>query len=97
MAKGYWVAFYRSISNPAAMAAYAKLAKPAIEAGGGRFLTRGTAVKAYEAGIVERTVLIEFDSVQQAIATYESPAYQAAKKLLEGGAVERDVRFLEGD
>lgn len=95
MAKGYWVAFYRSISNPAALAAYAKQAGPAIEAGGGRFLARGAAVKAYEAGLVERSVLIEFDSVQQAIATYESPAYQAAKKLLEG-AVERDVRFLEG-
>jgi uncharacterized protein (DUF1330 family) len=95
MAKGYWVTFYRSVSNPAALAAYAKLAGPAIEAGGGRFLARGAAAKAYEAGMVERSVLIEFDSVQQAIATYESPAYQVAKKLLEG-SVERDVRFLEG-
>jgi len=52
-------------------------------------------VQAYEAGVKERTVVIEFDSVEQAIATYESARYQTAKKLLEG-AVERDVRILEG-
>jgi uncharacterized protein (DUF1330 family) len=95
MAKGYWVVFYRSVSNPAAIAQYAKLAEAAILAAGGRFLTRGTAVKAMEAGIKDRSVIIEFDSAEKAIAAYESPAYQSALKFLEG-AVERDVRFLEG-
>jgi len=95
MAKGYWITFYRSISKPAALAEYAKQAGPAIEAAGGRFLTRGAAVKAYEAGIKERSIVIEFDSAAKAIAAYESPAYQAARKILEG-AVERDVRILEG-
>ena len=95
MAKGYWAVLYRSVSNPTALAEYAKHAVPAIEAGGGRLLSRGIAVKVYEAGIPERSVLIEFDSVQKAIATYESNAYQAAKKLLDG-AVERDFRILEG-
>lgn len=95
MAKGYWISFYRSISNPAALAEYAKLAGPAIQAAGGRFLTRGSAVEAFEAGIKERSVVIEFDSPGQAIRAYESPAYQTARKILEG-AVERDVRILEG-
>lgn len=95
MAKGYWVALYRSVSNPAALAEYAKLAGSAIQAGGGRFLTRGVPVRAFEAGSTERSVVIEFDSVAQAIATYESPAYQAALKVLKGAA-ERDVRILEG-
>jgi len=95
MAKGYWVTFYRSVSNPAALAEYGKLAGPAIQAGGGRFLTRGTALQAFEAGIKERSVVIEFDSPAKALAAYESPAYQAARKILEG-AVERDVRILEG-
>lgn len=95
MAKGYRVVLYRSVSNPAALAEYAKLAGPAIQAGGGRFLARGTPVKTFEAGVNDRSVVIEFDSVKQAIATYESPAYQAAVKVLRGGA-ERDVRFLEG-
>ena len=95
MRKGYWITFYRSVSNPAALTAYAALAAPAITAGGGRFLVRGTPAKVYEAGLNQRCVVIEFDSLETAIATYESPEYQAAKKLLEG-SVERDVRMAEG-
>ena len=41
MAKAYWVATYRSISDPDKLAAYAKLAGPAIQAAGGKFLARG--------------------------------------------------------
>ena len=95
MAKGYWAVFYRSVSNPAALAEYGKLAVPAVEAGGGRFLTRDTALRAYEAGIKDRSILIEFDSPAKAIEVYESPAYRAALKVLEGAA-ERDFRILEG-
>ncbi len=95
MPKGYWITLYRSISNPEALTAYGNLAGPAIAAGGGRFVVRGVPAKAYEAGLTQRTVVIEFDSLDKAIATYESPQYQAAKKLLEG-AVERDVRMAEG-
>jgi len=95
MAKGYWIAFYRSVSNPAALTEYAKLATPAIQAGGGRFIARGTPYRRYEAGLDQRTVVIEFDSVESAVATYESPGYQAALKVLAGGA-ERDLRIVEG-
>jgi uncharacterized protein (DUF1330 family) len=95
MAKAYWIACYREISDPAKLAAYGKLAVPSIEAGGGRLLARGVAAKAYEAGVLERTVLIEFDSVEQAIAVHDSPGYQAALAELKGGAV-RDLRIVAG-
>ncbi len=95
MAKAYWVVCYREIKDPAKLAAYAKLAGPAIEAGGGRPLARGTAVKAYEGGQLERTVLIEFDSVEHAVAVHDSPAYQAALKALGDGVV-RDMRVIAG-
>jgi len=95
MRKGYWITFYRSVSNPAALTAYAAAAGPAITAGGGRFLVRGMPAKAYEAGMNQRCVVIEFDSLEKAIATYESSEYQTAKKLLEG-SVERDVRMVDG-
>jgi uncharacterized protein (DUF1330 family) len=95
MAKAYWVSCYRSISDPEALAAYAKLAAPAIAAGGGRFLARADAAKAYEAGIAQRVVLIEFDSVERAVATHEGAAYQAALKVF-GKAAERDLRIVEG-
>ena len=95
MAKAYWVACYRQISDPAKLAAYAKVAGPAIEAGGGRFLARAVAAKAYEDGKLDRTVLIEFDSVEQAVATHDSAEYQRALALLDGGAV-RDMRIVPG-
>lgn len=95
MAKGYWIATYFSISNPAALAEYAKLAGPAIAAGGGRFLARGAAAKAYEKGLKERVVVIEFDSVEKAATAHDSPAYQAALKVLANGA-DRDLRIVEG-
>jgi uncharacterized protein (DUF1330 family) len=95
MAKAYWISMYRAIHNADKLAAYAKLAGPAIQAGGGRFLARGAPAKTYEAGLNERTVLIEFDSVAQAVATHDSAAYKAALDALDGGA-ERDMRIVEG-
>jgi len=95
MAKAYWVACYRQISDPAKLAAYAKVAGPAIEAGGGRFLARAVAAKAYEDGKLDRTVLIEFDSVDQAVAIHDSAEYKRALALLDGGAV-RDMRIVPG-
>jgi uncharacterized protein (DUF1330 family) len=95
MAKGYWVCFYRTMTNPDALAEYAKLAGPAIQGGGGKFLARGNPSAAYEAGKLQRTVVIEFESVERAKSTLESPAYQAACKLLQNSA-ERDIRIIEG-
>jgi uncharacterized protein (DUF1330 family) len=95
MAKAYFVSFYRQIKDPAKLAAYAKLAGPAIEAAGGRFLARGTAEKAYESGLLERSVIIEFDSVAQAVAMHDGPHYQAALEALGDGAV-RDIRIIPG-
>ena len=96
MAKAYWIAFYRSIKNPDALAAYAKLAGPAVQAAGGRFLARGMPAKVYEAGLNQRTVVIEFDSVQAAIAAHDSPGYKEALKALGTNSVERELRIVEG-
>jgi uncharacterized protein (DUF1330 family) len=96
MGKAYWIACYRSISDPAAREEYTKIAVPAVLAGGGRYLARGLPAKTYEGGISQRTVLVEFDSLAQAIAAYESPGYQAALAVL-GDAAERDLRIIEGD
>ncbi|MFF8367409.1 MULTISPECIES: DUF1330 domain-containing protein [Streptomyces] len=95
MPKGYWVSVYRTISDPEKLAAYDKLAGPAVRAGGGRVLSRGSRVVAYDAGIAERTILIEFDSFEQAVAARESAAYQEALVVLSD-AVERDFRIVEG-
>ena len=95
MPKAYWIACYREVKDPARLAAYAKLAGPAIEAGGGRFLARAPAAKAYESGQLERTVIIEFDTLEQAIAAHDGSPYKAALQALDGGAV-RDMRIVPG-
>jgi uncharacterized protein (DUF1330 family) len=96
MAKAYWVVCYHSIKNPEAFAAYGKLAGPAIQAAGGRFLVRApTPAKTYEAGMNQRTVVTEFESVAKAIAAHDSPEYQKALRALGDGAV-RDLRIVEG-
>jgi uncharacterized protein (DUF1330 family) len=96
MAKGYWITTYRSISNSDALAAYAKLAAPALTAAGGRFLARGIPVKTMEQGLMQRTVLIEFPSVDQAVTAYNSPGYKQALAALGKNAAERDIRVIEG-
>jgi len=95
MPKGYWVTCYRSISDPQKLAAYAKLAPLATAPFGCRYIARGTAGAAFEAGQKERIVISEFPSVEKAIAAYNSPAYKDALKALGDGAV-RDIRIIEG-
>ena len=95
MAKGYWVSCYRSIKNQDKLAEYAKLAGPAIQAAGGRFVIRGMTDKAYEQGVKQRTVVVEFESLAAAHTAHDGPAYQQALKVL-GDAVERDFRIIEG-
>ena len=95
MPKAYWVSAYHEIHDEEKLAAYAKIAGPAVTAAGGRFLTRGVAAKAFEAGKLQRTNVIEFASLDQAIAAHETPEYQEALKALDGG-VTRDLRIIEG-
>jgi uncharacterized protein (DUF1330 family) len=94
MPKAYWVTWYRAISDQGAHAEYATLAGPAIESNGGTFLVRGMSSVAPEGITNERAVVVEFESLSQALAAYNSPEYQAALAVL-GETVEREVRFFE--
>jgi uncharacterized protein (DUF1330 family) len=96
MKKGYWVVAYRAISDESANKAYGELALPAVESFGGRFLTRSfSRVQAHEAGLQARTVIVEFDSYERALAAHESEVYKKALRALGSGA-ERDFRIVEG-
>lgn len=96
MAKGYWVVCYHSVKNPDAFAAYAKIAAPSIQAAGGRYLVRGNPAKVHEKGLSQRVVVIEFESLQKALAAHDTPGYKEALKALGSNAVERDMRIVEG-
>lgn len=95
MAKAYWINMFRLIKDPAKVEAYRKLAGPVMQAAGAKFLVRGDPANVYEAGVMQRVVVIEFDSVAQAVGVHDSPGYQAALKALGDGA-ERDLRIVEG-
>jgi uncharacterized protein (DUF1330 family) len=95
MPKAYWVTTYRSIKNPDGVAAYAKIAGPAIKEAGGRFIVRGMPAHTFEQGLKERTVVIEFESLDKAMAAHDTPGYREALKAL-GNACERDMRVVEG-
>jgi len=96
MKKGYWVVSYRSIADESAVKAYGALAVPAVESFGGHFLTKSTSqIQPHEAGLQLRTILVEFDSYEIALAAHESEAYRKALQALGSGA-ERDFRIVEG-
>lgn len=94
MPRTYWVNTYRSIDDPAKVAAYAELAGAVMEQFGGRFLARGMPTRVFEAAPMQRTIIIEFQSVERAIEAYESDEYQAALEVLGDGAT-RDIRIIE--
>lgn len=96
MQKAYWIGFYRNILDNEKLAAYAALALPAIQIAGGTFLARGIPDTVWEAGEKNRTVLIQFDSIEAAHAAYNSPAYQEALAVLGDSAI-RDLRVIEAD
>jgi uncharacterized protein (DUF1330 family) len=95
MPKAYAVVAYRSISDSQKLADYANLALPAVAPFGARILARCNAAVALEEGLKERTVIVEYPSLEKAIAAYSSAAYGNALKALGGGAV-RDFRIVEG-
>lgn len=94
MPKAYWINTFTAIHDQDKLEAYIRLAGPAMRAAGGRFLARGTPVAAFESGTTTRTTLIEFSSVDAAVAAYHSAAYQQALRALADGA-ERDIRIIE--
>ena len=95
MGKGYIVVTYRKITDQAKWEAYAKLAVPAIQKAGGKFIVRALPSRIHELGMKERVVIVEFDNVHKAMSAHDTPAYQEALKALGAGA-ERDFRIVEG-
>jgi uncharacterized protein (DUF1330 family) len=83
MSKAYLIAAYRSVSDPRKLAAYAELAIPALTPFGARVLARGNAAVAFEHGLKQRTVIVEYPSLEKAIAAYNSAAYREALKALQ--------------
>jgi uncharacterized protein (DUF1330 family) len=95
MPKVYTVTSYKSVSDPTALAAHSALAGLAIAAAGGRIIGRGLPLATFENGLDQRVVIIEWDSLDQAVAIYQTDGYRKALERL-GDAADRDIRIIEG-
>jgi uncharacterized protein (DUF1330 family) len=86
MPKAY-VIVTEAVTDPAGMAAYTRAAGPSIAASGARVLAVDTAPEVLEGGWHgDKTVMLEFDSVEAAKAWYESDAYAQARPLRQAAA-----------
>ncbi|CAH1650829.1 DUF1330 domain-containing protein [Chelatococcus asaccharovorans] len=94
MPKGYMIARV-TVTNPEAYAEYVALASEVIRAYGGKLLTRGGRTELLEGEMRPRNVVIEFETYEKAIAYYNSPEYQRAKKARENAGV-ADMIAVEG-
>jgi uncharacterized protein (DUF1330 family) len=96
MKKGYWLVAYHTVGDEAMMKSYVALAGAALGPFGARLLVSpGSEVTAFEAGLKQMTVVVEFDSYADALAAYESADYKKALAVL-GPEVKRDFRIAEG-
>lgn len=94
MAKGYWIARV-TVNDPERYRDYVATARPAFERHGARFLVRGGPFHEMEGPARERNVVIEFASVEEALACYNSPEYQEAKAIRQEVA-EAELTIVEG-
>ena len=88
-----WIA-HVTVTDPEAYAKYAQAAGPAIAAHGGVFLARGGRYQQMEGNDRPRNVVARFPSFDDAVACYNSSAYQAALAHTKG-ASERDLVIVE--
>ena len=95
MAKGYWVACV-NVKNHAEFNKYIRLAGPAVNLHGGKFLVRSNNVYNIEGRKFERIVISVFDSIEKAKTCYNSKEYQEALSFLNDKVAERIIHFAEG-
>ena len=93
--KGYVVCVYKSITNEDKLKEYAVKARAAVEKYKGKFLIRGGKTTTNEGDASPRTVVIEFQTFDEAKKFFYSEEYQAAHAIL-GNSVIRNHQIIEG-
>ena len=92
--KAYWITRCH-VHNSVEYDKYIRLAGSAINKHGGTFLVRGGDQIELEGGPYERTVLVEFNSMNEAKLCYASNEYQEALKYSSNSS-NRHVVLVEG-
>ena len=94
MPKGYWIA-HVTVTDPDQYQKYVEATPAAFQKFGGTMLARGGRAEHCEGDGHPRNVVIEFDSLQDAIDCYNSPEYQAAKAHRDGAGI-ANIVLVEG-
>ena len=94
MPKAYWIA-HIDVNDAERYPDYVATARPAFERHGARFLARGGTTRGMEGRARGRNVVIEFPSLDEAVACYESDEYQEAKAIRQSAA-EGELLIVEG-
>lgn len=94
MPKAYWIA-HVDVVDAEPYSVYAKLASACFAKHGANILARGGPFQGLEGKVRARNVVIEFESMDHALACYNSPEYQEAKTHREGKA-EAELLIVEG-
>ena len=92
--KGYWIA-HVTVTDPDSYQKYVDGTGVAFAKYGARFLARGGKTEQLEGEGHPRNVVIEFDSMEQALACYRSPEYQAARAHRVDAGI-ANVMIMEG-
>jgi len=80
MPKGY-ILGHVTVNDPEAYKEYVEKDTPILEALGGKFVIRGGPSETMEGETLQRHVLIEFPSYEQALKAYNDPAYQEVAEI----------------
>jgi uncharacterized protein (DUF1330 family) len=94
MLKGYWIA-HVSVTDPEKYPDYIATAKPAFEEYGAKFKVRSGTHECVEGNTGERHVVIEFNSMADALACYNSDQYQKAAAI-RASASTGSITIVEG-
>ena len=92
--KGYWIAMVE-VADPETYKKYIEANAAPFEKFGARFVVRAGRFSNPEGPTGNRHVVLEFASYEQAVACYESPAYQDALKFRQAASTGRFV-IVEG-
>ncbi len=90
----YWIA-HVTVTEPDAYKNYADAAPEAFKKYNARILARGGRCEQLEGNGRPRNVVIEFESLEDAVACYNSPEYQSARKHRENAGI-ADLVIVEG-
>ena len=94
MKKAYWVGIV-DVKNHDEYAKYAEIAGPALVKAGAKILSRGGKIVNLEGKKMNRLVVIEFPSINEAEIFYQSDEYKKGLKFLNSDVADRFLNIAE--